>query len=110
MASNTESFPKSSTWRTTAKLQYIDLCGPIKPESHSHKRYFLTFIDNFSRKTWVFFLVEKSEAFEIFKKLKALIEKEIGNTIACLRTNRRGEFTSKSNSMNVTSRKASKGS
>jgi hypothetical protein len=37
--------------------------------------YFLTFIDGFSRKTWVYFLKYKYEAFEIFHKFKALVEK-----------------------------------
>jgi hypothetical protein len=55
-----EPFPKVSSWRATQRLQLIhaDVCGPIKPESNSNKRYFLTFIDDYSRKTWVYFLSE----------------------------------------------------
>ncbi|XP_075475779.1 uncharacterized protein LOC142511839 [Primulina tabacum] len=59
-------FPKESTWRASQILQLVhaDICGPINPTSNSKKRYLITFIDDFSRKTWVYFLVEKSEAIE----------------------------------------------
>jgi len=88
--------PKMSLWRASQRLQLIhaDICGPIKPESHSHKRYLINFIDDYSRKTWVYFLSDKSEAFDVFKKFKALVEKETGNSICCLCTDRDGEFTS----------------
>ncbi|CAJ2655081.1 unnamed protein product [Trifolium pratense] len=91
-----EPFLKVSTRRATKRLQLIhaDVFGPIKPESNSNKRYFLTFIDDFSRKTWVYFLSEKSSVLEMFKKFKAMVEKETSDAICCLRTDRGGEFTS----------------
>lgn len=52
------------------------------------------FIDDYSRKTWIYFLHEKSEAFITFKHFKANVKKEIGAFITCLRTDRGGEFTS----------------
>ena len=48
----------------------------------------------FSRKTWVYFLVEKSEAFITFKNYKSQVEKETGSYIRCLRTDCGGVFTS----------------
>ena len=91
-----ESFPKQSQWRATNKLQliHVDICGPVTPASHSGKRYLITFIDDHSRKTWVHFLAEKSEAFGVFKNFKVLVEKEVGESICGLRTDRGGEFTS----------------
>lgn len=91
-----ESMSKKSSWRASRQLQLVhsDICGPITPISHSGKRYILSFIDDFTRKTWVYFLHEKSEAFATFKIFKASVEKEIGAFITCLRTNRGGEFTS----------------
>lgn len=88
--------PKKSQWRASHKLQLVhaDICGPITPNSNSNKRYFITFIDDFSRKVWIYFLVEKSEAFTTFKYYKSLVEKESGAFICCLRTDRGGEFTS----------------
>jgi len=58
------------------------------------KRYLITFIDDYSRKTWVYFLMEKSEAYSTFKSFKARVEKETGTYIRRLRTDRGGEFTS----------------
>jgi transposase InsO family protein len=40
------------------------------------------------------FLKEKSGALDIFKKFKIMVEKEFGNMIKCLRTDRGGEFVS----------------
>jgi hypothetical protein len=67
----------------------------VTPESNSGKRYLITFIDDFSRKCWVYFISAKSEAFTMFKKFKSLAEKEVGSLMGCLRTDRGGEFTSK---------------
>jgi transposase InsO family protein len=44
--------------------------------------------------TWVYFLKEKSEAFEKFKVFHRLIEKETKENIGTLRTDNGGEFTS----------------
>ncbi|KAL6329737.1 hypothetical protein AAG906_035385 [Vitis piasezkii] len=71
-----------------------DICGLINPISNNKKRYLLTFTDDFSRKTWVYFLVEKSEAFAVFKSFKTYVEKETRSFLRCLRTDREGEFTS----------------
>ncbi|GAU27929.1 hypothetical protein TSUD_160240 [Trifolium subterraneum] len=91
-----EVIPKQAKWRATAKLQLIhyDICGPINPSSNGGKRYFLTFTDDFSRKTWVYILKEKSKAFATFKNFKAMVELESGCMIQSLRTYRGGEFTS----------------
>lgn len=91
-----KSFPKASLSRATKPLQLVhaDVCGPIKPQSFGKSSYFLLFIDDYSRKTWVYFLKNKSEAFETFQKFKSLVEKESGYQIKALRTDRGGEFTS----------------
>jgi len=73
----------------------LDLCRPIKPSSHGKSNYFLLFVDDFSRKTWVYFLTEKNEAFGVLRKFEAVVEKESGYTVKALRTDRGGEFTSK---------------
>lgn len=90
------SFQKKAEYRTTDHLALIhtDICGPITPESFSGKKYFITFIDDYSRKTWVYFLKEKSEAFEVFKKFKVMVEKATGKFIRALRSDRGGEYNS----------------
>lgn len=44
---------------------------------------------------WVYMLKYKDQALEMFKRFKALVEKEAKDTIKTLRTDRGGEFTSK---------------
>ena len=57
-------------------------------------RYLLTFIDDFSRYTWVFFLKKKSEVCEKFSELKALIENASGIKIKILRYDNGEEYIS----------------
>ncbi|KAK6777848.1 hypothetical protein RDI58_024566 [Solanum bulbocastanum] len=88
--------PKRSMWRASQPLKLIhaDICGPISPTSNTRKRYTLCFIDDYTRKSWVYLLTEKSEALICFKHFKKLVEKEKRPLIKCLRTDRGGEFTS----------------
>ncbi|GAA0143129.1 hypothetical protein LIER_03884 [Lithospermum erythrorhizon] len=87
---------KEVTWRSSKPLELIhsDLCGPISPTSSSGKRYFLSFINDYSRKCWIYLLVNKFDAFDHFKYFKSMVETEIDVKIKCLRTDRGGEFNS----------------
>jgi hypothetical protein len=71
-------------------LVHTDICRPIKPMSLGGNRYFVTFIDDFSRKLWVYFLNEKSAAFTVFKNFKALVENQSGHKLVTLRSDRGG--------------------
>ena len=51
-------------------------------------------IDDCSRKTWVYFLKEKLEAFKFFTEFKAMVENESGYRIQRLRSDNGGEFIS----------------
>ena len=92
-----ESFPSGKSIRAKAPLEIVhsDLCGPMQTPSLASSHYMLTFIDDFTRKTWVYFLKNKSEVFERFCNFKALVENQIGLHIKVLRTNRGGEYISK---------------
>ena len=73
---------------------HSDLCGPIHPFSNGGKKYIITFIDDFSQKTWVYFLQDKSEAFTAFKNYKVLVEKEMDSSIKVLHIDCAGEYIS----------------
>ena len=62
--------------------------------SMNGSRYLLTFIDDFSRYTCVFFLKKKSEVCEKFFELKALIENAFGLKIKIMRYDNGGEYVS----------------
>ncbi|KAG8493847.1 hypothetical protein CXB51_011132 [Gossypium anomalum] len=81
---------------TKETLEYIhsDLWGPSKVPSRGGANYMLTFIDDFSRKVWAFFLKQKSDVFSAFKSWKIMIEKQTGKQIKYLRTDNGLEFCS----------------
>ena len=56
--------------------------------------YYVSFIDVFSRKTWIYFMKNKDEVFSKFKKFKALIENHTEKKIKTIRSDNGGEFTS----------------
>jgi transposase InsO family protein len=57
--------------------------------------YYVTFIDDATRKTWVYCIRQKYDDFDTFKKWKALVENETGKSLKCLRSDNRGEYCSK---------------
>jgi hypothetical protein len=67
------------------ELVHIDLCGPTRTKILQGERYFMLFIDDYTRMTWVTFLKNKSKAFDKFKAFKALVENETEMKIRCLR-------------------------
>ena len=48
-------------------------------------RYFMSLIDDYSRRLWVYPIKKKSDVFLVFKVFKAQIELETGKKIKCLR-------------------------
>lgn len=56
-------------------------------------RYLVSFIDDYSRRCWVYPIKKKSDVFSIFKEFKVLVELESGKRIKCLRTDNGGEYT-----------------
>lgn len=93
-----KSVPSCSNFTASKVLELVhaDLCGPITPETASGKGYFLLLVDDFSRVMWVYMLKYKDEALSMFKKFKALVEDGSERKIKVLRTDRGGEFLSKS--------------
>ena len=87
-------FPKA-IHNTKGTLDYIhsDLWGsPNVPHSLSKCQYFITFIDDFSRKVWIYFLKTKDQAFSKFLEWKALVETQTERKIKRLRTDNGLEF------------------
>ena len=64
--------------RSSRKLQLVhsDVYGPIHTESFSGQKYFVTFIDNYSRCCAVYFMKHKSEMFANFKEFEADVTNE----------------------------------
>lgn len=110
-------FPFSnSTNRATSILELVhsDLCGPMEEQSLGGARYFITFLDDFTRKVFVYFLATKTGVREIFESFKAMVENQFssnikslqfrssrivadksGQTIKILRTDNGGEYVNR---------------
>ncbi|KAK0586137.1 hypothetical protein LWI29_001641 [Acer saccharum] len=75
-------------------LEYVhsDLWGPSKVPTHGGNRYFLSLIDDYSRKLWLYLLKSKDQAFESFKAWKRLVENQTSKKLKILRTDNGLEF------------------
>lgn len=57
-------------------------------------KYYISFVDDFTRYSWIFSLTFKSEAFDTFKRFKVLVEKQFSLPIKALQSDMGGEFLS----------------
>jgi transposase InsO family protein len=88
-------FPGSdSKAKGALDIIHSDVCGSMSSTSLSKHVYYVSFIDDFSRKTWIYFLKAKNEVFNKFKEFKALVENLSEKKINILRSDNGGEFTS----------------
>ena len=76
-------------------LVHSDVCGKISTKSLSGCEYFVTFIDDKSRYTWVYVLKSKDQVFGCFKDWKAMVENDTGKKLKAIRSDNGGEYTSK---------------
>lgn len=91
-----QSFPTKSKWHLQSPLELVhtDHYGPMQVLSLEGSGYFLLFVDDCTRKTWVCRFKEKSEALSYFNVFEFQVEKSFGFQIKNLRSNRGEEFMS----------------
>ncbi|WVY99219.1 hypothetical protein V8G54_031370 [Vigna mungo] len=80
--------------RQVLNVVHADVCGPFDVSSLGGNRYFLLFVDEFSRKLWVYLLKDKKETYNCFVKFCCMVERQSGQQIKVFRTNGEGEFNS----------------
>ena len=66
--------------------------GPVPIPSLGKYVYYVSFINDFLRNTWIYLLRKKSEVFAKFKEFKALVENQWEKKIKVLRKDNGGEF------------------
>lgn len=71
---------------------HADLCGPMEVTSMGGCRYFLIFVDDYTRMTFAYFLKAKNEALKYLKDFKALVENQQDKRIKTFRTDNGLEF------------------
>ena len=90
-------FAGEAATRATKVLEIVhsDVYGPMKTTSMEGCKYFVTFIDDFSRKIWLYPIKAKSECFDKFKEFKTLVENQSEMKIKVFRSDNGGEYMSK---------------
>ncbi|KAH9721431.1 retrovirus-related pol polyprotein from transposon RE1 [Citrus sinensis] len=76
------------------EILHTDLWGPSPVISPQGYRYYVSFVDDCTRFTWIFPLKTKDETLHVFKIFKTQIEKQLSRPIKCLQSDWGGEFRS----------------
>nr|CAN63433.1 hypothetical protein VITISV_033829 [Vitis vinifera] len=71
-----------------------DVSGPQKTPSLKGSKYYIAFIDDFTRFCWIYFLTCKSEVADVFLRYKAMVENQSEYRIKVIRSNNGTEYTS----------------
>lgn len=87
-------FPKSEDDRTQEPLEIVhtDVCGPMRKESLSGSKYFVTFIDDRTRWCEVYFIKSQADVFKTFQTYKAAAENHTGKKIKTLQSDNGTEY------------------
>jgi hypothetical protein len=89
-------FPSRATRENgILELVHSDVFGLVTVPSLGGSLYYVSFIDDFSKKACIYFLRKKSEVFERFREFKDLVENQTEKRIKVLRTENGGELCGK---------------
>ena len=90
-------FPSSRFVATSPfELVHTNLWGHAPLDSINGYKYYIIFVNHFTRFTWMYLLTNKSEVYSKFILFHAMIKTQFSSTIKTLRSDGGGEFTSKS--------------
>lgn len=74
------------------ELIHSDVCGQINPPTWDGKRFFVSFIDDYSHFAMIFLISSKDEVLECFRDYEALVTAHLGTRISRFRTDNGGEY------------------
>jgi transposase InsO family protein len=75
-------------------LVHTDVWGPSRVVSLFGYRWFVSFIDDFSRTTWVYLLKDKSDMFSVFQMFYKMVHTQFNTTIKIVRSDNGSEYMS----------------
>ena len=84
---------KFGVYRATDVLELIhmDICGPFLTPTWNGQQYFMSFVDNHSRYTYLFLIHEKSQVLNVFKSFKVKVENQLNKQIKSVKSYRGGK-------------------
>ncbi|KAJ3691742.1 hypothetical protein LUZ61_020906 [Rhynchospora tenuis] len=84
----------SSSSISTSPLQLVhsDVWGPAPIVSSLGYKYYITFVDDYSNYTWIYFLKQKSDVLNVFSLFKSQAENLLNTSIKTLRTDGGTEY------------------
>ncbi|CAH2084084.1 unnamed protein product [Euphydryas editha] len=68
---------------------FYKLCGALETPSAGGVKYFITFIDDYSHKMYVYFLKNKMDIKSVFQKFKEEVENELEKKTKIVRSDRK---------------------
>ena len=82
----------SSHVKEPLELIHNDVWGPVPILSPSNFKYYVHFIDDYHKFTWIFPLKQKSETIHAFTQFKSLVENQFNKKIKAFQCDGGGEF------------------
>ena len=91
----TPSSESSNKAKFVFNLVHRDIWGPYNEASSCRAHYFLTIVDDISRATWVYLMINRAETSKLLQDFILMVQNQFGTSIKIIRSDNGSEFTSK---------------
>ncbi|KAL5840582.1 hypothetical protein ACOSQ4_013190 [Xanthoceras sorbifolium] len=94
LSKHTRSSYPTQSYKISSPLSLVhsDVWGPSRVDNFTGAKWFVSFVDDHTRITWVFLMKEKSEVFQVFKNFNSMIKTQFQTRICVLRTDNGKEY------------------